>query len=592
MQKADAQVLTTHLAEDLGWLEQHCRKQPEQVVHAAALRMAASLVRNCIGPALEEGTIAPLHVAVVGGAGAGKSTIVNMLAGTTLAEANPQAGFTRHPIAYFARNGVLTWPSRPGFLGPLQRLSEPCPSNLDEDVYQIRHVQPDPVSESLLRDVVIWDCPDMTTWAATGYIPRLLEIAGLADLLVYVASDERYNDEVPTQFLQLLLQTGKPVICCLTKMHENQAPILLEHFQKEVLGKLPRGTVACVAVPYLTPAQVGDPVNQATRYRIPLMNQIAVFVNSPAECRRRTLRGAVGYLTAATESLLASARKDVAALDFWRHMVRSGQAEFEQRYRREYLTGERFRAFDQALVRLLELLDVPGGVGRVVSGTLHVVRTPYRLVRGWVDKTFQRPLGRSLPERQVLEESLGGWLNSLRKEVVHKGDQHPLWRHLQEGFTGPLPERLKGRFEECFKAFETSLADEIERTARNIYQELEKKPVVLNTLRGTKLTMDVGLIGGAIFFQGVNPMDLVLVPLAASVSQYLAEAVGKQHVDNQREQARQRQQALITQAIAAPLGDWLTAWPTTGGTAYERLQLALTRIPGAIKQLQTTLGTT
>ena len=39
----------------------------------------------------------------------------------------------------------------------------------------------------------------MTTWAAPGYIPRLLEVCGLTDALVYVASDERYNDEAPTQ---------------------------------------------------------------------------------------------------------------------------------------------------------------------------------------------------------------------------------------------------------------------------------------------------------------------------------------------------------------------------------------------------------
>ena len=44
----------------------------------------------------------------------------------------------------------------------------------------------------------------MTTWAATGYVPRLLEIAGLADVVVYVASDERYNDEVPTRQLDEL----------------------------------------------------------------------------------------------------------------------------------------------------------------------------------------------------------------------------------------------------------------------------------------------------------------------------------------------------------------------------------------------------
>ena len=90
----------------------------------------------------------------------------------------------------------------------------------------------------MLKDYVIWDCPDMTTWAASGYIPRLLEIAGLADIIVYVASDERYNDEVPTQFLKLFLQTGKPVLVCLMKMKESEIPALVSHFRQEVLARL------------------------------------------------------------------------------------------------------------------------------------------------------------------------------------------------------------------------------------------------------------------------------------------------------------------------------------------------------------------
>src|SRR5919109_890945 len=96
----------------------------------------------------------------------------------------------------------------------------------------------------LLQNAVIWDCPDMTTWAATGYVPRLLEVAGLADVIVYVASDERYNDEVPTQFLHLLLRAGKAVVVCLVKMREVDAPAFVAHFKKEVLGRLAGDAIA------------------------------------------------------------------------------------------------------------------------------------------------------------------------------------------------------------------------------------------------------------------------------------------------------------------------------------------------------------
>src|SRR5271166_4437658 len=263
--------LTSQLADDLSWLEQHCRQQADQEQAAAHLRLATALTRNCIGPLLDDQPSVPLHIAVVGGAGAGKSTVANLLSGASnAAEANPQAGFTRHPVAYTSANGPLSWTAHYNFLGPLRRLEQAGPSSLDQDVYQVRRVPADPTSFDLLKDFIVWDCPDMTTWAASGYIPRLMEAAALADILVYVASDERYNDEAPTHFLHLLLQTGKPVVVVLLKMKEPDAAALIAHFQKEVIAQLPHppggGVIATLAIPFLTPAQLADPARQAARY--------------------------------------------------------------------------------------------------------------------------------------------------------------------------------------------------------------------------------------------------------------------------------------------------------------------------------------
>ncbi len=362
-------ALTSQLADDLGWLELHCRPLtppsppatggeggvrggPDQAMQAGQLRLAASVVRNCAGPFLDNQLPPPLHIVVVGGAGAGKSTVTNFLTGAVgAAEANPQAGFTRHPIAYTSDNGVLTWSGHAGFLGPLQRLQQSGPANLDADVYQVRRVPPDSSSFEMLKNFVVWDCPDMTTWAATGYVPRLLEVAGLADIIVYVASDERYNDEVPTQFLQMLLQTGKPVIVCIMKMREADAPALIAHFQQDVAGRMPPGIVACLAIPYLTPAQLADPIRLAGRHRIPLLNQLAVLGEPGITARRRTIYGANRYLVANQESLLGSTQSDVLALQNWRDLVQNGRVEFDNRYRREYLNSQQFRHFDEALVR-------------------------------------------------------------------------------------------------------------------------------------------------------------------------------------------------------------------------------------------------
>jgi hypothetical protein len=577
-------TLTSQLADDLGWLEEHCRHQSEQAAQAGQLRLAAALVRNCIGPFLNEQPPVPLHIAVVGGAGAGKSTVVNLLCGAPVAEANPQAGFTRHPVVYTSANGALSWPAHLGFLGPLRRLPQASPSNIDADVYQVRRVAAEPGGFNLLSHFVVWDCPDMTTWAATNYVPRLMEIAGLADVIVYVASDERYNDEVPTQFLQLLLQAGKPVVVCLMKMREADAPALIAHFQQEVLGRLSGKVVATLAVPHLTPAQLADPVREAARYRIPLLNQIAVLGEPAPAARGRTVAWANYFLNAYQEQYLRAARHDLSALQGWRSVVQEGQLEFDTRYRREFLSGERFPRFDEALVRLLDLLELPG-VGRVLSGALWVARTPYRMLKWVFNKSLRRPEAPNLPEQPVLEEALTGWLDLLRKEAARRADTHPLWAHIDKGFAAGLADQTRERFRQGFRGFQLGLADEVDRTARSIYEELEKKPVALNTLRGSKFAIEVAAVTGTVLHFGLNIWDLVLVPLAASVTHQLVELLGKQYVDNLREQARSRQQALLTHYISAPLAEWLAEWPATGGSAYERLQLALRRVPAALQQL-------
>src|SRR5207244_1855712 len=117
-------------------------------------------------------------------------------------------------------------------------------------------------------------------------------------------------------------------------------------------------------------------------------------------------------------------------------------------------------------------------------------------------------------------------------------------------------------------------------------EELEKNPATLNMLRGGKFALDIAAITGSVIAGGINWHDFILVPLAASVTHQLVELLGKGYVESQRELARQRQQSLMIQYVSSPLAEWLIQWPATGGSAYERLQLALRRLPASVMQLQ------
>jgi hypothetical protein len=261
-----------------------------------------------------------------------------------------------------------------------------------------------------------------------------------------------------------------------------------------------------------------------------------------------------------------------------------GRDEFTGRYRREFLTSEKFRRFDEALVRLIDLMELPG-VGKFVSSTLWVVRTPYRLLKGAMNRAFSRPDVASMPEQQVLTAGLDAWLDQLRAEALRRSEQHSLWRHVAEGFDESLGERTREKFQAGFRSLQAGLAQEVEQTARKIYEELEKSPARLNALRGSKFTLDVVSIAGALAIGHIGLHDLVLVPLSASVAHQLVEWLGAAYVETQRDQTRERQQALVVKHLADPLAEWLARWPATGGTAYERIQLALARVPTAIRRL-------
>jgi hypothetical protein len=591
MQPTEHRSAVGQLADDLRWLEDHCRRQPEMAAHAGTLRLASALTRNVIGPFLEGQPTRPLHVAVVGGAGAGKSTVVNFLAGRVVAEANPQAGYTRHPTAFLPPGPVLQWPSYIGFMGPLNRVGGDKPASADEDVYQVKRIECGSAQSHPLAEFVIWDCPDMTTWASEGYVARLMEVAALADVIVYVASDERYNDEVPTQFLHLLVKAGKAVVVVLTKMKPPDAPAFIDHFRQELLSRLPKlpngevPAVPVVALPHMTPEERADPAGAGAKYRVPLLNQILVQCESDVIARTRTVTNATKYLSTAGEGLLDVARRDLAELDAWKAAVFAGKAAFEERYRREYLSGEQFRRFDTYRERLVDLLELPGA-GRILGGALWALRAPYRWTRDYVFGLMVRPNVLNLSEQTVLAGALAGWLDTLQAEALRKAGTHPLWKQIAVRFDSELGPHARERFNTEFRTFELKESEDLEQAGRALVDGLEKNPALLYTLRGGKFALDLAVIGAVVYFTWPPGWLLLLIPIGVSATHQFAEMVTRGVAETARNRVRTQRETLVTSSLTTPLAAWLAAWPTTGGTSFEKLQQVLRRVPDAIRQLE------
>ena len=577
------------LAEDLAWLEDHCRKNADLHVHTAHLRLAAALTRNVIGPKIDGQPAKPLFIAVVGGAGTGKSTVVNFLAGAVVADANPQAGFTRHPTAFLPANLGGSWPSHDGFLGPLQRLSEEKPANLDEDVYQVKRIASAP-GENPFHDFAIWDCPDMTTWASTNYVSRLMEVVALADVVIYVASDERYNDEAPTQFLHLVIKAGKPVVCCLTKMRGADETAMTAHFRQVILGKLPAAVadipaIPVTAIPDIPSAVRADPAGAGAKYRAGLWNPILALCPTLEDARARTVANAVKYLESAGQGLLEVARRDLGELELWRTSVSGGETQFAERYRREYLSGEAFRAFDTTRDQVMGMLDL-AGPGKAVSSALAVLRMPYKYLRDLTAKTLARPSALNLSELAVCSSAFSAWLDGLQAEALRRSSGNPLWKQLTHGFDAGLKSQANDLFQQKFHTLEAKESDELQKTARAVPEKLARSPALLNTIRVLVVVLDLAVIGAIVGFSWPPTWWLLLlIPFGVALARQAVEIVVKQIVDVGRNRLKAQRELLLAEQLTGPLAGWLKEYPSSGGSSIERLQLILQRVPESIREL-------
>jgi hypothetical protein len=120
-----------------------------------------------------------LIVMLMGGTGVGKSTLLNALAGGTIAAASFQRPTTRDPVVYYHES------VRPDRLDPA-----------------LRHCRLVPHDRPALEQKILVDTPDVDSNDLTNR-EKLLRLLPVADVVLYVGSQEKYHDKLVWElFLQ------------------------------------------------------------------------------------------------------------------------------------------------------------------------------------------------------------------------------------------------------------------------------------------------------------------------------------------------------------------------------------------------------
>ena len=504
----------------------------------------------------------PLHVAVVGGAGAGKSTVVNFLVGAAGRRGQPPGRLHPAPDGLPAGRrlvGLVRTPRLPGSAaqarpagpGRSGRGRLPGPA-------RCRDGTPNP-----LGDVVVWDCPDMTTWAAGGYVPRLIEVAALADVVVYVASDERYNDEVPTQFLHLLVRAGKAVVVVLTKMAEAQAGQIVEHFQARGDEPPAEGRLGPAGHP-----GAGDPPPAAGRARRPdgQGRRLPHPAHQPGDGPRRPGDGpeADRRVTPCNTSARPAASCWTSPGRTWPPWTPGGAS---CRPRGRSSTSATGPSSSTARASAASTRPATGcstswncpGAGRAFAMTLFVLRLPYRGLRSVVEKALDPAAGRQrrrgpgarrcVPGLDGPAPGRGDPPGRLAPALAARGRRVQRW----------LTEAAGDQFHALLRSYQLSSAEEIEAAARSVTAGLETEAGGPCHLAGRQARAGPRAIGLAFWAGGLDWPTIIYIFLFVSAAHQVVELIVRQYVEGKRSAIRSAQDR-DRRPRPSP-GRWPTGWP-------------------------------
>jgi hypothetical protein len=568
-------------------LELDARRAPADAdaVRLPLTRFALSLLRMRVRPALDPAWLAtdPVHLVMFGGTNSGKSTVLNLMLGRPAAGMSARARFSQHPEAYrlaaLGNRFLDAFPSR--FAGYYRYQDRHPPrqedSELRSDGYHDALAVNDPMrlagpalAAPISHGAVLWDVPDFSTEEAQFYLPAVFNTIALSDLVVMTVTRENYADHRGGLLRAMICDAGIPLRVVANKLQPGSD--LLRDIQRKLGGDgvaVPRmGAERFLPLPQV---DQGDELGVlASLLSTPEGELVRRAVGDDlarnGALKQQALASSLDFLERRLDEALAPLWSEVRLAESWHKLVdRVTASEFDERYRREYLGGEKYVDFNQTLVKLMDLLEIPG-LGPIFSTVSRGLRAVSRFVIDSVIRGFKSVFLRAQikpvrgPELETVALCFENWIERLRSEAqIHAEAQgHPEWRRVAE--TLGSAEFLEKHGDSLGAAYHRYRADMDRITTERalaLYELISKRPALLNTLRGIKVTLDVGTTALLVSSGGLNWTDAVVGPLVAPVQRLILEFGLDQYMHIQKSQLKQEQlaafRAVVEGAMVAPV---------------------------------------
>lgn len=187
-------------------------------------------VREYILPRLAD-LHAPLVAVILGSTGAGKSTVLNSLAGHRVTIPGAIRPTTTDPVIWCHPDHVRRYER--GFLSGYG-LDEPRRLNVVAD------------DRLLLKHLTVIDTPDIDS-VETLHHEVAADLRRVADIVIFVTSAQRYADQVPWDVLDAVQQRGTPVVFVLNRLPRDAQPLVADFDRRRRDHGFPAAPVAVIA---------------------------------------------------------------------------------------------------------------------------------------------------------------------------------------------------------------------------------------------------------------------------------------------------------------------------------------------------------
>ncbi len=591
---------------------QHLGKetQPESkdVIASPIVPFTVALLRMRVRPALTLGWLEtdPVHLVLVGGTNTGKSTVLNLLLGRDAAAMGVRARFSQHPEAYCSSPPGDLWLDRfdSRFHGYRRYRNEHPPRQTDEELRAGGYIRAfsviDPLSVNspelaplFSTSAVVWDGPDFSTEAAESYLSTVVDLMGMADLVVMTVTDEAYADDRGNAFLRLLADAGIAVQAVANKVPSN--PSLLNDMARtlETIGRTQTPLL------HLPDTRGASPTERLQRLlQTPeagtVRESLAHAIQRGGALKKRALGNSIQFIGRHLDGVLNPLLEEAGAAAAWSQIVdRVTHDRIHEPYRRDYLEGMHYEEFNRTIMHLVELLRIPF-VGPLVEVAGQLVRIPVRLIGLGIRKLMKLPAANAhrISEEEVLRGVVDPWLLALASEAQAQAvkQSHPSWNSIVARLDDPgFRAGVRDRFERDCATYRLKFDDEVKRRAESLYLKLKEDPRRLHALRGANLLAGTASVVLAVKTAGIGWSDAVVGPVVAGVWHNLLEWGLGRYVDTLRTDLVNDQLLAVDQTVgtslAEPLKGLFHVAVTEGDLASVRADFALvereaTRIAG------------